>query len=73
MLDSDSNSGLLDSYPTIGGAANAPLVFHHGGNNIGCSSTVYLFPELQSGIVVLGNALAHCDATDWTAQVLTEA
>jgi len=73
VLDSDSNSGLLDSYPTIGGAANAPLVFHHGGNNIGCSSTVYLFPELQSGIVVLGNALAHCDATDWTAQVLTEA
>ncbi|KAM7203344.1 Beta-lactamase/transpeptidase-like protein [Rhypophila sp. PSN 637] len=73
MSEINGNSGLLDSYPTIGGADNASLVFHHGGNNIGCSSTVYLFPELQSGIVVLGNALAHSDATDWTAQVLTEA
>lgn len=29
-------------------------------------------PELNSGLVVLGNALGHCDATDFTAQALTE-
>ncbi|KAK6069041.1 hypothetical protein SCUP515_09246 [Seiridium cupressi] len=67
------NSGLLDTYPTIGDATQAPLVLHHGGNNLGCSSAVYMMPELQCGIVVLGNALGHCDATDWAAQVLTEA
>lgn len=73
MSELSGNSGLLDAYPTIGDASNAPLVFHHGGNNLGCSSAVYMMPELKSGIVVLGNALGHCDATDWTAQVLTEA
>ncbi|KAK6078038.1 hypothetical protein SCUP234_06412 [Seiridium cupressi] len=67
------NSGLLDTYPTIGDATQAPLVLHHGGNNLGCSSAVYMMPELQCGIVVLGSALGHCDATDWAAQVLTEA
>ena len=64
MSELSGNSGLLNTYPTIGDMANAPLIFHHGGNNLGCSSVVYLIPELQSGIVVLGNALRHCDATD---------
>ncbi|KAK7429169.1 hypothetical protein QQZ08_004384 [Neonectria magnoliae] len=72
MSEVSGNSGLLESYPTIGDAANGPLVFYHSGNNVGCSSTIYLIPELDLGIVVLGNALAHCDATDWTAQVLAE-
>ncbi|KAF5712824.1 beta-lactamase family [Fusarium mundagurra] len=67
------NSGLLDTYPTIGDLANGPLLLHHAGNNIGCSSTVYLMPELGTGIIVLGNSLGHCDATDWTAQILTQA
>ncbi|KAF5561480.1 beta-lactamase family [Fusarium napiforme] len=67
------NSGLLDIYPTIGSLANGPLLLHHAGNNIGCSSTVYLMPELGTGIIVLGNSLGHCDATDWTAQILTQA
>ncbi|KAM5347712.1 hypothetical protein ACJ41O_007536 [Fusarium nematophilum] len=72
MSEISGNSGLLDSYPVIGDVANGPLVFHHGGNNLGCSSAVYLIPELETGFVVLGNALGHCDATDWIAQVLTE-
>ncbi|KAF4464897.1 beta-lactamase family [Fusarium albosuccineum] len=67
------NSGVLDAYPTIGDWGKAPLVLHHGGNNLGCSSTMCMMPELDVGIVVLGNSLGHCDATDWTAQILTEA
>ncbi|KAL6401058.1 putative D-aminoacylase [Ilyonectria robusta] len=68
-----SNYDLLDAYQTIGDSSDAPLVFHQGGSSSGCSSTVYLMPELNSGFVVLGNALGHCDATDLTAQALTEA
>ncbi|KAF5965109.1 beta-lactamase/transpeptidase-like protein [Fusarium bulbicola] len=67
------NSGLLDTYPTIGDLSNGPLVLHHAGNNLGCSSTVYLMPELGTGIIVLGNSLGHSDATDWTAQILAQA
>ncbi|KAF5674477.1 beta-lactamase family [Fusarium circinatum] len=67
------NSGLLDTYPTIGDLANGSLLLHHAGNNLGCSSTVYLIPELGTGIIVLGNSLGHCDAMDWTAQILTQA
>ncbi|KAH6983504.1 beta-lactamase/transpeptidase-like protein [Ilyonectria sp. MPI-CAGE-AT-0026] len=68
-----ANYDLLNAYPTIGDSSDTPLVFHQGGSSFGCSSTVYLMPELNSGIVVLGNALGHCDATDLTAQALTEA
>ncbi|KAF4985648.1 hypothetical protein FDECE_16412 [Fusarium decemcellulare] len=73
MSTISGNSGVLDSYPTIGDCGKAPLVLHHGGNNLGCSSTVYMMPELDVGIVVLGNSLGHCDATDWAAQILAEA
>lgn len=73
MSELSGNSGLLDTYPVTGDMAHGLLVFHHGGNNLGCSSTVYIFPELEMGIVVLGNALGHCDAADWAAQVLAEA
>lgn len=73
MSELSGNSGLLDAYPIIGDGTKAPLILHHGGNNIGCSSSVYMFPELGSGIIVLGNALGHCDATDWAAQIITEA
>ncbi|CAG2011459.1 unnamed protein product [Fusarium graminearum] len=66
------NSGLLEDYPRLGSYENGPLLFHHSGNNIGCSSSVYLMPELDIGIVVLGNSLGHCDATDWACQILTE-
>ena len=73
MSELSGNSGLLDAYPTLGDTSNAPLILHHGGNNIGCSSSVYILPESECGFIVLGNALGHCDATDWTAQALTEA
>lgn len=66
------NSGLLEDYPRLGSYENGPLLFHHAGNNIDCSSSVYLMPELDVGIVVLSNSLRHCDATDWTCQILTE-
>ncbi|KAM0491379.1 hypothetical protein ACHAP8_010646 [Fusarium lateritium] len=66
------NSGLLEDYPRLGNYEHGPLLFLHAGNNIGCSSTVYMMPELDVGIVVLGNSLGHCDATDWACQILIE-
>jgi CubicO group peptidase (beta-lactamase class C family) len=72
LSEISGNSGLLNNFPIVGTDTKAPLVLHHGGNNIGCSSSVYVMPELGSGIVVLGNALGHCDATDWAAQVLLD-
>ncbi|CAG9986762.1 unnamed protein product [Clonostachys byssicola] len=67
------NAGLLDTWPVIGTTNNGRLVLHHTGNNIGCSSTIYLLPEMDTGVIALGNALGHCDAADWAAQVLLEA
>ncbi|KAF5562823.1 beta-lactamase transpeptidase [Fusarium phyllophilum] len=32
---------------------------------------VHLMPEFTK-IIVLGNSLCHCDATDWSAQILTQ-
>ncbi|CAH0025830.1 unnamed protein product [Clonostachys rhizophaga] len=67
------NAGLLDTWPVIGTTNNGILVLHHNGNNIGCSSTIYLLPEMDTGVIALSNALGHCDAADWAAQILLEA
>ncbi|KAL9627990.1 MAG: hypothetical protein Q9164_007425, partial [Protoblastenia rupestris] len=43
------------------------------GSIAGALSAVNLFPETQSGIVVLSNTLGLNDCPDWVAQMLTEA
>ncbi|CAG9947982.1 unnamed protein product [Clonostachys rosea f. rosea IK726] len=69
----NGNAGLLDDWPVIGSFHNGMLVLHHTGNNLGCSSTIFLLPEIDTGVIALGNALGHCDAADWAAQILLEA
>ncbi|KAK3935639.1 beta-lactamase/transpeptidase-like protein [Diplogelasinospora grovesii] len=60
--------------PTIAKGIPEPVqLVYHNGAMAGALSAVYLLPETQTGIVVLSNTFALCDAPDWIAQFLVEA
>lgn len=63
----------VEQMPVIGEGQDAtPHVLYHEGSLLGYTSTVLLFPETESAIVVLANTLANQDFTDWATQILTE-
>ncbi|WVO17675.1 hypothetical protein L204_105372 [Cryptococcus depauperatus] len=48
------------------------LVYHQG-SVCGAMSAVYLLPETETAVVVLGNSFDLCDTPDWVSQLLIEA
>ncbi|KAJ5626534.1 hypothetical protein N7528_003961 [Penicillium herquei] len=69
------NAGLfeLSELPVLGVGSTPQMVYYHQGAGIGYFSILLLFPETQSAIVVLTNAIAFCDAPDWISQAYTAA
>ena len=62
----------LDEIPTMGRGSSSRLAMYHRGATVGFFSSVYLFPESESAIIVLINSIALGDATDWIAQAYTQ-
>ena len=62
----------LDKLPVIGEGMESRLLIYHQGSTVGYSPALYMFPETQSGIVVLTNSTALGDQADWIAQSLTQ-
>ena len=54
------------------GTATRQLVYHQG-SVCGALSAVYLLPETESAVIVLGNGFDLCDTPDWIGQILLEA
>ncbi|KAK5657511.1 hypothetical protein OQA88_3083 [Cercophora sp. LCS_1] len=54
------------------GTAPRQLVYHQG-SVCGALSAVYLLPETETAVVVLGNGFDLCDTPDWISQILLEA
>ena len=66
------NSWLVERMPVAGQDAHSRLAIYHQGNLPGATSAVYLFPESQSGIVVLANAYGLSDVPDWISQAIMD-
>ena len=66
------NPGLVDSMPIVGKGSSSRLAIYHQGSIGGALSFVALFPETDSVVVVLANALALNDVADWIGQFLVE-
>ncbi|KAM3478711.1 hypothetical protein MY5147_002100 [Beauveria neobassiana] len=49
------------------------LTLYHQGASLGYYSAIYLFPETESGFVVLTNSMPLSDAADWIAQIVAAA
>ena len=63
---------LGDKMPLLGTSSPHILSLSHSGNVPGFTTSFYLFPDQQSAIVVLGNAISLGDTPDMIAQQLTQ-
>ncbi|KAM0664669.1 hypothetical protein ACQRIU_006527 [Beauveria bassiana] len=65
-----------DELPYIGDPrdpSKSILTLYHQGASLGYYSAIYLFPEIESGFVVLTNSMPLSDAADWIAQIVAAA
>lgn len=67
MSTNDANKS-----PILGQASARRLTLYHGGQVTGFLSTLCFFPETQSAIVILSNAQALGEASDWTARAIMQ-
>ena len=63
----------VEELPILGMHSPPMMVYYHQGSTYGYYSSVLLFPETQSAIVVLTNSIPLNDAADWIAQVYASA
>ncbi|KAM0363031.1 hypothetical protein HYE67_007970 [Fusarium culmorum] len=56
----------------LGQHSDRRLMFYHGGQVTGYLTTMCIFPETQSAIIVLSNSQALGDASDWTARAIMQ-
>jgi len=57
----------------LGRSSRPRLALYHGGQVTGYLSSLYLFPETNSAVIVLTNAQSLGDCSDWVAQALIQA
>ncbi|KAK7413380.1 hypothetical protein QQX98_007757 [Neonectria punicea] len=58
--------------PILGQDSARRLMLYHGGMVTGYLTTLCIFPETQSAIVVFSNSQALGDASDWTARAIMQ-
>ena len=59
--------------PELGRNSPSMLTLYHQGSTAGYYSSIFLFPETESAIVVLTNSISLCDAADFIGQAYTQA
>ncbi|KAK3687877.1 beta-lactamase/transpeptidase-like protein [Podospora appendiculata] len=62
-----------DELPILGFGSPPRMAFYHQGAAFGYYSSIFLFPETRSAVVVLTNSIPLNDAADWIAQVYVSA
>ncbi|KAK3324481.1 penicillin-binding protein [Cercophora scortea] len=62
-----------DELPILGSGSPPRMAFYHQGAAFGYYSSIFLFPETRSAVVVLTNSSPLNDAADWIAQVYVSA
>ena len=63
----------ISELPVLGRGSDSRLALYHQGATVGYFSSIYLFPETESAVIVLTNSIALGDAADWLAQSLVQA
>lgn len=66
------NPSFVKSMPTVGHGSEEIVVYHQG-SMAGYTSSVFLIPNTESGIVVLSNSISLNDCADWVGQLILEA
>ncbi|KAF2758047.1 beta-lactamase/transpeptidase-like protein [Pseudovirgaria hyperparasitica] len=72
LIGDNSRIAAVQDLPILGEGASSKLALYHQGATVGYFTSFYLFPETQSGVIVLTNSIANCDAADFIAQSLIQ-
>ncbi|KAH0564996.1 hypothetical protein GP486_001611 [Trichoglossum hirsutum] len=67
-----ANHFVRNDIPALGISSGPLTTFSHGGSIAGYVSSIALFPESKSAVVVLANSNALGDAADWVSQDLIQ-
>jgi hypothetical protein len=67
-----TNPALLPDMPIVGRGLSPVVALYHQGTLAGAFSTVILFPETLSGIILLTNSVPLAGSDDWIGQLITE-
>ena len=65
-------NGVFVPMPDVCRGSESRLVLYHQGSLPGYTTSVFMFPETQTAIVVLTNSLGIADCADWIGQLLIE-
>ncbi|CAG8211551.1 unnamed protein product [Penicillium olsonii] len=73
LMGDNSDLWEISDLPILGDGSQRRAIIYHQGATVGYYSFLALFPETQSAVVVLTNAIAMSDVADWAGRVLIEA
>jgi CubicO group peptidase (beta-lactamase class C family) len=72
LAETSRNQALMSSMPIMGNPDHPRLVIYHHGMLVGFNNGAYLFPESDTAIVLLSNAVALNDGPGWIGHLLME-
>lgn len=70
LCDTSQNQPAMAQMPIVGDPSNPCLALYHHGMLVGFNNAVYLFPETQTAIVLLSNAVAINDGPSWIGHLI---
>jgi hypothetical protein len=73
LAETSRNQALMAAMPIMGNSEHPRLVVYHHGMLVGFNNGVYLFPETDTAIVLLSNAVALNDGPGWIGHLIMQA
>lgn len=73
LAETSLNQALMAAMPIMGNSEHPRLVVYHHGMLVGFNNGVYLFPETDTAIVLLSNAVALNDGPGWIGHLIMQA
>ena len=72
LYDTSRNQVTMPGMPVIGDPEHPRLALYHHGMLVGFNSAVYMFPETETVVLLLSNALAINDGPDWICHLIIQ-
>jgi CubicO group peptidase (beta-lactamase class C family) len=72
LCDTSRNQAAMARMPVIGTPGHPRLALYHHGMLVGFNNAVYLFPETETAVLLLSNAVAINDGPGWIGHLIIQ-
>ncbi|KAK3938744.1 putative D-aminoacylase [Diplogelasinospora grovesii] len=72
LCDTSRNQVTMPRMPVIGNPEHPRLTLYHHGMLVGFNNAVHLFPETETAVLLLSNAVATNDGSDWIGHLIIQ-